>query len=223
MLAECKEHGYYRGKVCPVCKKEGKFLMSDKEVKKLSSILIGILRHFPQQFGIKLDSHGWGSIDEICEAIRSKIDRFYWLRKRHIVALALTDEKGRYQLNQGRIRATYAHTIEVDLSDLPKADVDVLYYPVTEEEVEIIMEQGILPTDRNKVHLSGSIEKAMEAGKIRTENPVILKIDAKKAMEEGIDIRKAGKDVYIADEIDAKYISILEELPSNEESKQKEN
>jgi len=99
----------------------------------------------------------------------------------------------------------------------------VLYYPVTEEEVEIIMEQGILPTDRNKVHLSGSIEKAMEAGKIRTENPVILKIDAKKAMEEGIDIRKAGKDVYIADEIDAKYISILEELPSNEESKQKEN
>lgn len=211
MLAECPEHGYYRGKTCPECKKEGKFLMDDREVRKLSSILIGILRHFPQQFNVKLDSHGWADIDEVVNAIKNKIDRFYWLRKRHVVALALTDEKGRYQLREGKIRATYAHTIEVDLSDLPDADVDALYYPVTEEELEIVLEQGLLPTDRNKVHLSGSIEKAMEAGKTRVENPVILKIDARKAMEDGIVIKKAGKEVYIADKIDAKYISVLEE------------
>ncbi len=211
MLAECPEHGYYRGKTCPECKKEGKFLMDDREVRKLSSILIGILRHFPQQFNVKLDSHGWADIDEVVNAIKNKIDRFYWLRKRHVVALALTDEKGRYQLREGKIRATYAHTIEVDLSDLPDADVDTLYYPVTEEELEIVLEQGLLPTDRNKVHLSGSVEKAMEAGKTRVENPVILKIDARKAMEDGIVIKKAGKEVYIADEIDAKYISVLEE------------
>lgn len=211
MLAECPEHGYYRGKTCPECKKDGKFLMDDREVRKLSSILIGILRHFPQQFNVKLDSHGWADIDEVVNAIKNKIDRFYWLRKRHVVALALTDEKGRYQLREGKIRATYAHTIEVDLSDLPDADVDTLYYPVTEEELEIVLEQGLLPTDRNKVHLSGSVEKAMEAGKTRVENPVILKIDARKAMEDGIVIKKAGKEVYIADEIDAKYISVLEE------------
>jgi len=211
MLAECPEHGYYRGKTCPECKKEGKFLMDDREVRKLSSILIGILRHFPQQIDVKLDSHGWADIDEVVNAIKNKIDRFYWLRKRHVVALALTDEKGRYQLREGKIRATYAHTIEVDLSDLPDADVDTLYYPVTEEELEIVLEQGLLPTDRNKVHLSGSVEKAMEAGKTRVENPVILKIDARKAMEDGIVIKKAGKEVYIADEIDAKYISVLEE------------
>lgn len=211
MLAECREHGHYRGKVCPVCKKEGKFLMDDKELKKLSGILIGILRHFPQQFGVKIDSHGWAEIDEVCNAIKSKIDRFYWVRKKHIVALALTDEKERYQLREGKIRATYAHTIEVDLTDLPEADVDYLYYPVTEEEVDIVMEQGILPTDRNKVHLSGTKEKAIEAGKIRVENPVLLEIDARKAMEEGVDIRKAGRDVYVTDKVDAKYIRRVEE------------
>lgn len=209
MLAKCEEHGYYRGKYCPVCRKEGKFLMSDKEVKKLSSILIGILRHFPEQFGVELDSHGWGDMEKIAEAIRHKIDRYYWVRKKHIEAIALTDEKGRYQTKNGKVRATYAHTIEIDLSDLPKADVDILYYPVTEEELEIVLEQGIFPTDRSKVHLSGTVEKAMEAGKVRTENPILLKIDAKKAMEDGVDIRKAAKDVYIADEIAAKYISRL--------------
>jgi len=210
MLAECPEHGFYRGIKCPECKKDGKFLMDDWEVKKLSSILVGILRHFPQQFNVELDEHGWGDVEEIRKAIKNRIDRFYWLKKKHIVALALTDEKGRYQLKEGKIRATYAHTIDVDLSDLPDADVDVLYYPVTEEEAEIVLEQGLLPTDRSKVHLSRTLEKAMEAGRMRVDNPVILVVDARKAMEDGVVIKKAGRDVYITDEIDAKYLSIYE-------------
>ncbi|MEM2935043.1 MAG: RNA 2'-phosphotransferase, partial [Candidatus Thermoplasmatota archaeon] len=45
-----------------------------------------------------------------------------------------------------------------------------------------------------------------EAGKRRCENPVILKIDVKKAIEDGINIKKAGNEVYIADRIDGKYI-----------------
>ena len=210
MLGYCEEHGYYRGKSCPVCNKEGKFIMNDYETKKLSSILVGILRHFPQQFNIELDRHGWGDIEEIAKAISVKIEKFYWVRKRHIVAIALTDEKGRYEVKEGKIRATYAHTIDVDLSDLPKADIDILYYPVTQEELDIVMEQGIFPTDRSKVHLSATLEKAMEAGKVRDENPVILKIDAKKAMEDGVDIRKATKDVYVVDKIEAEYITKIE-------------
>ncbi len=210
MLGYCEEHGYYRGKVCPRCNKEGKFIMNDFEVKKLSSVMIGILRHFPEQFGVKLDKHGWGDIEEIAKAISNRVDRFYWVRKRHLIAIALTDEKGRYEVKEGKIRARYAHTIDVDLSDLPKAELDTLYYPVTKEEVDIVMEQGIFPTDRKKVHLSATFEKAMEAGKVRDDSPIILKIDAKRAMEDGIDIRKATEDVYLADKIDAKYISRIE-------------
>ncbi|KAA0009107.1 MAG: RNA 2'-phosphotransferase [Thermoplasmata archaeon] len=210
MLGYCEEHGYYRGKVCPRCNKEGKFIMNDFEVRKLSSIMIGILRHFPQQFGVSLDKHGWGDVEEIAKAISNKIDRFYWVRKRHLIAVALTDEKGRYEVREGKIRARYAHTIDVDLTDLPKAEVETLYYPVTKEEVDIVLEQGIFPTDRKKVHLSSTMEKAMEAGKVRDDSPIILKIDAKKAMEDGIDIRKATEDVYLADKIDAKYISRIE-------------
>ena len=210
MLGYCEEHGYYRGKVCPRCNKEGKFIMNDFEVKKLSSVMIGILRHFPEQFGIELDKHGWGDIEEIAKAISNRVDRFYWVRKRHLIAIALTDEKGRYEVKEGKIRARYAHTIDIDLSDLPKAEVDTLYYPVTKEEVDIVIEQGIFPTDRKKVHLSATFEKAMEAGKVRDDSPIILKIDAKSAMEDGIDIRKATEDVYLADKIDAKYISRIE-------------
>lgn len=67
------------------------------------------------------------------------------------------------------------------------------------------------------MHLSGSIEKAIEAGRTRTEEPFILKIDGKKARKDGLKIYHAGKDVYITDEIDAKYISKVG-VPANKES-----
>jgi len=91
------------------------------------------------------------------------------------------------------------------------ADIDEFYYPVTEEEIDIILEGGLHPIDRRKVHLSGSIEKALEAGLVRTEDPMILKIDGKKAKKDGIKIFHAGKDVYITDAIDAKYISKVDD------------
>jgi len=186
MLAECADHGYYRGEKCPVCEEKGKFLMNDREVKKLSGTMAGILRHFPEQFDVEMDEHGWVDIDDMVNAIKNTRLNFHWLRKKHVMAIVETDEKGRYQ------------------------DVDELFYPVTEEEAEIVLEQGLFPTDRTKVHLSESMEKAMEAGKVRTENPVILRIDAARAMEDGVDIRKASKEVCISDDIDAKYISRVE-------------
>jgi putative RNA 2'-phosphotransferase len=227
MLAKCDEHGYYRGNSCPICGKEGKFLMNDRELESISGMMAGILRHFPDRFGLMMDSRGWVDIREMVESIRKRRPLLQWLRPYHIEALVETDPKGRYQIDGGMVRATYAHTVDVDLSDLPEAEVDELFFPVTEEELDIILEQGIMPTDRNKVHLSGGIEKAMEAGKVRDEKPVILRIDALKARKDGIIIRKAGNDVYTTDEIKAEYLSLVKEVKevkeSNKESEKSEN
>jgi putative RNA 2'-phosphotransferase len=210
MLRKCNNgHGYYRGDLCPTCNEKGKFLMSDEELKRIGGIMSGILRHFPDQFGVMMDDNGWVSIIDLVDAIKTRKIGLHWLRPHHIEAIVETDEKHRYQVDGEMVRATYAHTIDVNLSDLPMAELNELYYPVTEDEVDIILEQGLTPTDRSKVHLSGSIQKATEAGQIRTENPIILQIDAGKAIKNGVSIRKAGKDVYISDDIDVKYISRL--------------
>jgi len=211
MLGECEEHGYYRGEYCPVCSEKGKFLMNDRELNSLGRIIAGVLRHFPDKLGVMIDGHGWVDISEFVEAIGISRSGFHWLRNHHIEAIALTDPKGRYQIDGGMVRATYGHTIDVNLDDLPLADIDEFFYPVTEEEIDIILEGGLNPIDRKNVHLSGNIEKALEAGKVRTEEPLILKIDGAKAKKDGIKIYHAGKDVYITDRIDAKYISKVDE------------
>jgi putative RNA 2'-phosphotransferase len=211
MLGKCDEHGYYRGETCPVCNTKGKFLMSDRELDSLGRIMAGVLRHFPEKLGVMVDGHGWVDISEFVESVGVSRSGFQWLREHHIEAIALTDPKGRYQIDGGMIRATYGHTIDIRLDDLPPAEIDEFFYPVTEEEIDIILEGGLNPIDRKNVHLSGSIEKAIEAGKVRTEIPLILRIDGKKAKEDGIQIFHAGKDVYITERIDAKYISKAED------------
>lgn len=211
MLYECEEHGYYRGEKCPICGEKGKFLMSENELNSLSRILAGALRHFPEKLGLMMDGKGWIEISSLIESIGVSRSGFNWLRIHHIEALVETDPRGRYQIDGGMIRATYGHTIDIDPSDLPLAEIDIFYYPVTEEEADIIIEGGLYPTDRKKVHLSGSIEKAIEAGRVRTEEPLIIKVDGKKAKKDGLKIYHAGADVYITDGIDAKYISKVKE------------
>jgi len=85
----------------------------------------------------------------------------------------------------------------------------------------MILEGGLHPIDRRKVHLSGSVEKAIEAGGVRTEEPLILKIDGKKTRKDGMKIYHAGTDVYTTDGIDPKYISKFEEKKTKKTKKKK--
>jgi putative RNA 2'-phosphotransferase len=211
MLSECEEHGYYRGESCPLCNKKGKFLMNEAELNSLSRIIAGALRHFPEKLGLMMDGKGWVDIVSLIDAIGTSRSGFNWLRVHHVEALVQTDPRGRYQIDGGMVRATYGHTLDISPDDLPIADLDEYFYPVTEEEADIIIEGGLHPTDRKKVHLSGSIVKAIEAGRVRTDEPFILRIDGKKAKKDGLKIFHAGKDVYITEGIDSKYISKIDE------------
>ncbi len=211
MLKECKEHGYFRGEKCPVCSEEGRFLMNDEEIEHLGKTMAGALRHFPEKFSLKMDEHGWVSIYSLIDAVRARSQRFRWLRPHHIEGIVETDPKGRYQIKDNEIRATYGHSIDIDL-DLPTENIpEKLYYPTTTEEINIILETGLKPVDRKMVHLSKTIHDAKTAGSHRVENPVIIEIDAKKAIENGLVIMQAGKTVYVAKDVPAEYLRKLEE------------
>jgi putative RNA 2'-phosphotransferase len=210
MLKECAQHGYFRDDACPVCGQGGRFLMNDRELDHLGRILTGILRHFPDRYRLTVDAHGWIDAGEIARAIAQRHPAYHWLRPMHLIAIAETDAKGRYEVRDERLRATYAHTIEVDL-DLPTDNIpDRLYFPVTSDEAAIVLEVGLKPSDRRKVHLSKTADDARAAGAVRTPEPVILEIDARGAQSQGIVIMQAGKTVYLADQIPADLLRRLE-------------
>ncbi len=213
MLKECAQHGYFRAETCPVCGQPGKFLMNDRELDHLGRILTGILRHFPDRYGLEIDPRGWVSLPQIVRAVSQKHPAYHWLRTQHLVAIAETDSKGRYEVRDDRVRATYAHTVDVDL-DLPTENIhDQLYYPVTEAEVAIVLEVGLKPSDRKKVHLSKTASDAHSAGSVRAPGPVLRAVDALRARTDGIVIMRAGKTVFLVDQVPADYLRRIEYAP----------
>jgi putative RNA 2'-phosphotransferase len=214
MLKECAQHGYFRAETCPVCGQNGRFLLNDRELDHLGRVLTGILRHFPDRYGLAVDPHGWIELSATARAIAQRHPVYRWLRPQHLVAIAETDGKGRYEVRDDRIRATYGHTLEIDL-DLPTDDVpEHLYYPVTADEAAIVLEVGLRPSDRKKVHLSKTVLDAVAAGKVRTPEPIVLEVDATRAQAEGIVIMRAGKTVYLVDRIPAELLRRVETPPA---------
>jgi putative RNA 2'-phosphotransferase len=208
MLAQCRTHGYYRGERCPLCDEAGRFVMKDHEVDRIGRMMALILRHQPERFGLSMDGRGWVDLDGFVQAILDARQNYArWLRKQHIVALVETDEKGRYQIDGGMIRATYAHSVNVNLDDLPEAQVDQLYFPVSEEELDLVLESGLRPSDRNMIHLSATPEKAYSAGRVHIADPLLLEIDVKKASDAGNFIFRAGKSVYVTEAVEAEHLS----------------
>jgi len=207
MLKECAQHGFFRAEACPVCGQAGRFLMNDRELDHLGRVLTGILRHFPDRYGLEMEPHGWVSLPAIVRAISQKHPAYHWLRVMHLVAIAETDAKGRYEVREEKVRATYGHTVDVEL-DLPTENIpDLLFFPVTPEEAAIVLEVGLKPSDRKKVHLSKTAADAQAAGRVRTPEPVILAVDTQKARGGGLVIMRAGKTVYLVDQVPAEYLS----------------
>ncbi|MEA3202573.1 MAG: putative 2-phosphotransferase, partial [Thermoplasmata archaeon] len=132
-------------------------------------------------------------------------------RREHIVALVETDEKGRYQIDGGMVRATYAHSVNVNLDDLPEANVDKLYFPVAEEELDVVLEAGLRPSDRNMIHLSATPDKAYSAGRVHIPDPILLEVDVKGASDAGNFIFRAGKAVYVTDAVEPNVLSKFED------------
>ena len=95
--------------------------------------------------------------------------------------------------------------------DLPTDDIpEALYWPCEPEQVKAILELGITAGDRQHVHLSKTINKAMEAGHVRINRPAIMEVDTTRAIADGNIIYRAGKSVYLTTDMPADYLYQVE-------------
>jgi putative RNA 2'-phosphotransferase len=212
MIRECTNHGYYADDdLCPACNAEGRFIMRTGERNSLARRLALVLRHAPEKFDLEMDINGWVDVKDIVRQFKKQGGkRNHWLRPHHLSAVVETDPKGRYDIRGNTIRATYGHTVEIEI-DLPTDNIpDALYYPCDPVETENLLEVGISPSGRSHVHLSASIKTAAEAGHVHFALPTILEIDTAQMIAAGETIWHAGITVYLTDNTPAKYLSVID-------------
>ena len=220
-IRTCAAHGAYSSADgrCPVCDARGEVLLSGERRRRLSTFVSGALRHFPEDVGLELDERGWTDYEGLADAVERKYD---WAEPRHVAAVIATDPKGRFErtdasgtddgAGNGLVRASYGHSVDVDLGPTDAPVPDELYHGTAPENLASIREDGLRPMSRQQVHLSGSREAARSVGQRHASDPVVLAIDAAAMLADGYRITKRGRETYTTDAVAPEYI----EFPATE-------
>ena len=118
-----------------------------------------VLRHHPEQIGIRLDPHGWADVKEMLQALAAHGTDCSMQELERIV---LYNDKKRFAFNEDKtkIRARQGHSIPVDVELKKAVPPVVLYHGTIEPNRKSIEKKGLLPMNRLYVHLSPDIETA---------------------------------------------------------------
>lgn len=212
-IRHCRDHGFFDDEECPVCGVGGRVVLSSDRRTRLSKFVSGALRHFPDDAGIDVSEAGWVEFAELLAAVERRYD---WADEEALLGVVATDPKGRFERDDGRVRAAYGHSIDVDL-DADEGDdsgsedriPDVLYHGTAPRNVEAIREEGLKPMNRREVHLSESVAEARDVGARHANDPVVFRVDAAGLRRVGREVRKRGNAVYTTKRVPPRFLAML--------------
>ncbi|AEK73660.1 RNA 2'-phosphotransferase [Thermococcus sp. 4557] len=172
---------------------------------KVGRLMAYILRHSPEEFGLKPDVEGFVPLSELVRALRTVYpdvtEDFVW-------EIVERDSKGRYEIRGDKIRARYGHSFPVSLNHEEDRESRVLYHGTPRRNLERIMREGLKPMRRQFVHLSTSRSEALETGRRHGKDVVLLIIDAECLRRKGLRVYKAGKNVRIVEKVPPECITL---------------
>lgn len=177
--------------------------------KNISKFLAFILRHKPENFGIKIEKEGWVLIEEV---ISAGLTHNHNLTHSEINEVVLNCNKQRFEISPCnlKIRAVQGHSVkEVNISFKKETPPEFLFHGTSKRFLKSIMETGLQSMSRQFVHLSTNKKTAHEVG-MRHGNVVMLVINSKQMEEEGYKFLISANNVWLTEKVPLKYISIEE-------------
>ena len=170
-------------------------------LKGVSKFLSFVLRHKPEAIGLELDAEGWANIDDIIARMERPVARDV------ILEVVRQNDKQRFALSaDGQdIRANQGHSISVDLGLDPVRPPDVLFHGTATRFLDAILDQGVLPKNRQYVHLSADRETALKVGQ-RHGKPVVLEVRAEAMFEGGQMFYQAKNGVWLTGPVQPEFL-----------------
>jgi putative RNA 2'-phosphotransferase len=175
--------------------------------RSLSKFMSLILRHQPEQFGLKLDNRGFAPIEDLTAAIQTKKS---WITEDDIRRIAERSEKQRFEINGSLIRARYGHSVPVAFDEDETEPPELLFHGSSRSAIESMRSEGIQAMDRQYVHLSIDEEEARKVGLRHDPEPVVLRIKALEAHREGHAFYKTGQ-LFMTKVVPPRFIIFPEE------------
>ncbi len=186
--------------------------MEDRLVR-LSRTMAYALRHHPENVGLTLDEEGWVPVEELLAALRQRSPSWHNVSVDDFVAIITQSDKKRYEMHAGMIRAYYGHSVPQKMTRELAIPPALLFHGTTQKAAHIIGKEGLKPMQRQYVHLSAEEATARMVALRKTAQPVILRVNALQASEQGIKFYYGNDMVWLADPIPPRFIR-FEDIPT---------
>lgn len=173
--------------------------------ERLSKRLSLVLRHQPEKIGINLDEYGRVEINELINKFNAhygqKIDQS------QIKQIIKESPRQRYIIEKNYIRALYGHSIPVLPLQAPDIPPEILYHGTSSAAAKIIQSDGLNKMKREFVHLSENLETAKKIGRRHDVKPVIFRINALKAANDGYSFYATKSGIWLVKVLPAHYLT----------------
>jgi len=177
----------------------------NKNLIRKSKFLSLVLRHKPEAIGLPLDKQGWANVEELLAKVNAFGQEFSITLLSEIVD---TSDKKRFIFSDDKrkIRANQGHSISVDLGLEALEPPDILLHGTAKRFAESIRHNGLLPGNRQHVHLSIDKETALQVGG-RHGVPVIFSVNALSMHQDGIEFYRSENGVWLVGEVKSQYLT----------------
>ena len=173
----------------------------------ISKFISLVLRHKPEAANLTVDKYGYAQVDELVAYLNKKYGGFTVTDLDTIVE---TDDKQRYSYNNDhtKIRAVQGHSIPVELMLVEQQPPELLYHGTSSKYLSSIMDQGLIPKQRQYVHLSKDVDTAHTVGLRHGAGTVILVVSAEQMWKDGYKFFLSDNGVWLVDEVPTKYFTL---------------
>lgn len=179
--------------------------MRNDDLTKTSKFLSYVLRHSPESIGLQLDAQGWASVAALL-ALAQQQGRT--ITSEHLEDVVAQNDKQRFTFNADRtlIRANQGHSIPIDLGLVPQQPPHILFHGTATRFLDSIRAKGLVPGDRQFVHLSSNRETATKVGQ-RHGKPIVLVVQAAMMYEGQHQFLLSKNGVWLTRHVPAHYLS----------------
>lgn len=171
---------------------------------QISKLLSLMLRHRPDEFGLEVDPYGYVDLDGVVSALQKKDAS---LTLQDVEGVVYDGEKQRFEIVDGRIRARYGHSFEIELGVDPSEPPEFLYKGVDPSTSEAVISEGLKPEDRKYLHLSFDADVAERLSSRPGQRGAVIRILAQKAFASGVAFYDCGPTI-LTKAIPAEFVEV---------------
>jgi putative RNA 2'-phosphotransferase len=183
--------------------------MDRRMATRLSKFLSLVLRHRPDEYGLRMDPQGWVDFEDLIDVLAAE-DILGENAEETVEELVEGSERRRFEIRDGRIRALYGHSSRVTLDYPEDEPPETLYHGTTLEAARRVREEGLLPAGRAYVHLSSTEAEAMNVGRRHEDHPVLIRVDTFAAIEKGLKFHQATELIWLCPALPADVCEVPE-------------